>query len=262
MTEGVRTAALAAAVAVGDRYGLPTGAPEVLNDGSNLLVRLGSVVARVATTTALIRPGVEAWLARDVALARFAAERGVPVISPCDDPPAGPHIVDGLAVTLWPFTRHDRGEVASPGEVGRLLGELHQVLRDFPGEMPAGGTSTDVLRMLDLLDTPSTPAAELARLRARAAEVISRAAAASADRPSQVLHGDPHPANLLLTSAGPRWIDFEDAYFGRSGGISRCCARPRCWTGAPRWPPTPARRPSVTSSRSSRCASCRGCAGC
>ncbi|MQA62848.1 MAG: aminoglycoside phosphotransferase family protein, partial [Actinophytocola sp.] len=37
---------MAAAVAVGDHFGLPTGTPEVLNDGSNLLVRLGPVVAR------------------------------------------------------------------------------------------------------------------------------------------------------------------------------------------------------------------------
>lgn len=123
--------ALAAASRVGARFGLPADTASVLADGSNVLVRMGSVVARVATTTALVRPGVADWLARDVALARFAAGRGLPVVAPCAAPIAGPHQVDGFAVTLWPFTLHRPELVPAPDVVGSLLGELHQALREF-----------------------------------------------------------------------------------------------------------------------------------
>ena len=83
-------------------FGVRVDAPVVLNDGANLLLHLAPapVVARVATATAVIRPGVAAWLARDVALAGFLDARGVPVTRPAEELSAGPgpHERDGLAV--------------------------------------------------------------------------------------------------------------------------------------------------------------------
>jgi hypothetical protein len=76
-----------AAVEVARRHGLPADDPEVLRERSNLLVRLGAVVARVPATTRLVRPAPERWLARDVEVSRFLAERGVRVVSPTTDPP-------------------------------------------------------------------------------------------------------------------------------------------------------------------------------
>jgi hypothetical protein len=56
-----QSAAVAAAVAVARDLGLVVDQPEVVADRSNLIVRLrpAAVVARVATTTAALRPEPE-----------------------------------------------------------------------------------------------------------------------------------------------------------------------------------------------------------
>src|SRR5689334_373823 len=82
--------AVGAAVAVASSYGLRAD-PEVLKDGANTLVRLGPVVARVATETARARAGVRAWIERDMRVARHVAARGVLAAYRATDPPAGPH---------------------------------------------------------------------------------------------------------------------------------------------------------------------------
>lgn len=85
MVDDYLTSALDAAVEVGRRLGLPSHAPEVLAQRSNVLVRLGPAVARVPATTRLMRPGITAWMARDVALSAFLAARDAPVIPPFED---------------------------------------------------------------------------------------------------------------------------------------------------------------------------------
>ncbi|WP_425427398.1 hypothetical protein [Amycolatopsis sulphurea] len=100
MTGSHTAAAVAVAVATGRRFGLPTDRAAVLHERSNVLVRMGPVVARVPGTTRLLRPDPTPWLARDVAVSTYLTERGVRVVSPTTDPPAGPHIAAGLPVTL------------------------------------------------------------------------------------------------------------------------------------------------------------------
>ncbi|WP_236794911.1 phosphotransferase [Amycolatopsis sp. GM8] len=195
----VRTA-LDTAVAVGRRLGLATEAPEVLAERSNVLVRLGSVVARVPATTRLLRPGVEAWMARDVALSAFLAERDAPVIPPYEDP--GPHFANNLPVTLWHFTRHDPGHVFAPAEAGGLLATLHAALREFPGDLGEAGPVGDLRRALDFVDDE------------RMHEAAARVVAGLPELPVQPLHGDAHVRNLMLSEHGPRWFDFEDTWRG------------------------------------------------
>jgi hypothetical protein len=252
MTDAVLASAVAAAVRVCAPLGLPAAEPSVLQDGSNVLVRVGSVVVRVATTTALVRPGVHAWLARDIALARFAADRGLPVVRPLDDPLAGPHHVDGFALTVWPFTPHEPAAVVSPAELGLMLGELHAALREscvpdrescLPdrescppdrGSCPPDrescvpvqthGPLADVDQILRVLDARDAPPGELAQLGELAEVHVDRAAQAAAALPRQVLHGDPHPGNVLVTPGGPRWIDFEDTWCGPVAWDLACLA--------------------------------------
>ncbi|HEU5475564.1 MAG TPA: phosphotransferase [Actinophytocola sp.] len=161
--------------------------------------------------SALIRPGVAAWLARDVDLARYLAARGIPVALPCTDPPAGPHRHGELALTFWRYVPHDPGAVPDTAEVARSLSAMHTALRGYPGELPADGPLGDIARSLDLLERRgSVHAAGLHRLRAAAI----RLRAAVAELPTQPLHGDPHTGNVLATSDGPVWIDFEDTWRG------------------------------------------------
>ncbi|UQS23051.1 phosphotransferase [Amycolatopsis thermalba] len=201
MGDRYTTAAVAAAVEVGKRFQLPAEYPEVLATRSNVLVRLGAIVARVPGTTLVARPGVLQSLAREVALSSFLEMRDSPVIPPFESP--GPHLANGLPVTLWRFTRHDPDHVFSAAEVAWSLAELHAALRGFPDELDAPGPLAEARSWIARFDLP----AELA-------DEVEALAAVLPDGPAQALHGDAHPGNLLATASGPRWLDFEDTWAG------------------------------------------------
>jgi aminoglycoside phosphotransferase (APT) family kinase protein len=215
---------LAAAVAVARRLGMRDVDPVVLKDSSNLLVHLrpAPVVARVATTTALVRSDVASWLERELALARYLAGRGAPAAAPSADLPPGPHRHDGLALSLWTHLPHDPDRMPPPEPVGRLLADLHRALRDYPDELPVAAPLDDVDGVLALLDrTGGTAEDDLALLRAhrdRLAETLHTSG------PTQPLHGDAHPGNLLLTADGPVWNDFEDTWRGPVAWDLACLA--------------------------------------
>jgi hypothetical protein len=66
------------------------------------------------TGTAVLHDDAEQWLAREVAVAAFLAERTDLVVPPSDILPPGPHEQDRLWMTLWKFVPHDAQ--ASPPE--------------------------------------------------------------------------------------------------------------------------------------------------
>ncbi|MCR6481864.1 phosphotransferase [Amycolatopsis sp. OK19-0408] len=202
MADEYTRTAVRAALAVTARLGLPTRAPAVLHERSNVLVRLGPLVARVPGTTRLARPG-PAWQERDLAVSRFLTERGVRVVTPATDPPAGPHFAEGLPVTLWNWTPHDPDHRYAPDVVARSLAGVHAALREFPGELPRRGPLDDLARIFDRHDLDP-------RLRAEA----DRLGALLPDVAVQPLHGDAHPGNLIATPEGPCWLDFEDTWRG------------------------------------------------
>ena len=105
---------LAAAVALAGRLGFPSCEPVVLSNRGNLLVYFpaASLVARVATLTAWTRRDPFRWLAREVAVARYIAGLGGPVVPPASGVDPGPHWQDGFAISLW--------EHAAPGTVAKL----------------------------------------------------------------------------------------------------------------------------------------------
>ncbi|MGW4486515.1 phosphotransferase [Amycolatopsis sp. NPDC004368] len=207
MADPYTASALAAALSVARRHGLATGSAEVLHDRSNVLVRLGSVVARVPGTTRLLRPDATAWLARDVAVSRYLTQSGVLVVSPTTDPPAGPHFSGGLPVTLWHWTPHDPDHRHTPEEVASSLATVHRALLAYPGELPHRGPVDELLGALDRHGATMDGAAPALR-----AEAL-RLAAALPDS-TQALHGDAHPGNVIATAQGPCWLDFEDTWRG------------------------------------------------
>mgnify|MGYP003288606587 CR=1 FL=1 len=193
--------------------------PRVLSDRSNLIVELAPapVVARVATSTADVRPGgARGWLARDVALAAHLAAAGADVVRPARTPPAGPHMEDGLAMTFWEKVKHDASSAPAPREAGEALGRLHQALEDFPGDLPPFSALLDecdaVIERLDertaaseRLGAPSVSAspamspASADRLRSAVEDIRSTTAAAGL--PPRPLHGDASRSNLLACLA-------------------------------------------------------------
>jgi hypothetical protein len=206
---------LAAALSVGREQGLDCGEPEVLSSRGNLLVRLGPapVVARVATLTAWLRSEPSGWLAREVAVAGYAAACGGPVVAPTALADPGPHRSGGLAVSLWAFVPPSPRRPA-PAEAGEALARLHLATAGFPGELPSLAPLreqiSDGLAVLER-ERAADPAV-LSALRARHAEILAELARGSA--PERVLHGDAHGGNLLWSGSGWLWTDLEETCRG------------------------------------------------
>lgn len=211
--------AVTAAVAVARAHGVRCAAPEVLANKANTLVRLAPApfVARVATTTGLLRGGARDALAREVALARYLAEAGAPVVPPAGALPPGPHVRDGLAMTLWPYfpAAPDGPQTPGPDRFGGMLRELHDVLAGYPGPLPYLGTPYgDIAAVLDGALPPGAAPELTAGRRRELGERFARLRVALDGRPGRPLHGDAHPGNLLPTRHGWRWNDLEDTCAG------------------------------------------------
>ena len=189
--------------------------------GSNVLVHLkpAPVVARVMTGTAVLHGDVEQWLAREVAVGAFVAERSDLVVAPTDLLPPGPHVQDGLWMTLWKFVPHDpEAPPPEPRQLGGSLRRLHGALVDFPGDLAPLSETRDWLARLidDLRPSPSLTQQDIDRLRSELDALTPTVFESSL--PAQALHGDVSRSNLLRTESGPVWIDLEDV-----------CAGPVAW---------------------------------
>ena len=212
---------LAAAQAVAREHGVACDEAVRIAGGSNVLVHLkpAPVVARVMTGTSVLHDDVEQWLAREVAVGAFVAERSDLVVAPTDVMPPGPHLHDGLWMTLWKFVAHDaQAPPPEPRQLGRSLRRLHAVLADFPGDLAPLGETRDWLERLldDLRPSPALTQQDIDWLRCKLDALTP--AVFESSLPAQALHGDVSMSNLLRTQSGPVWIDLEDV-----------CAGPVAW---------------------------------
>ncbi len=212
---------LAAAQAVAREHGVACDEAVRIAAGSNVLVHLkpAPVVARVMTGTAVLHDDVEQWLAREVAVAAFVAERSDLVVPPSDMLPPGPHERDGLWMTLWQFVPHDaQAPPPEPRELGLSLRRLHAALAGFPGDLAPLSETRDWLERLLVQLRPSAVLTrqDIDRLRSKL-EALTPAVFESS-LPAQALHGDASMSNLLRTETGLVWNDLEDV-----------CAGPVAW---------------------------------
>ncbi|MGH3624031.1 MAG: phosphotransferase [Sciscionella sp.] len=212
---------LAAAVCVARERGLPADDPRVLSSRGNLQVHLAPapVVARVATLTAWTRRDPFVWLAREVAVAGYAARRGAPIVPPTDLVDPGPVWSEGFTVSLWSYLSTSGRRVGS-AESGEALGRLHAALVGYPAALP---TLAPVHEQVDdglaaLERAAAVDAEQLVALRAVHEKVVTELDGLGGA--SIVLHGDSHPGNLLHAkdTGGWRWIDLEET-----------CRGPREW---------------------------------
>ncbi|WP_338696235.1 aminoglycoside phosphotransferase family protein [Streptomyces sp. Q6] len=193
-----RTAALDTATALG----LPATEALVLHDSNKLTLRLlpCDVVARVA-------PAAHGVARFEIALAQRLTEAGCPVATPA----CGPRVLerDGFDITLWTYyAPTPRPEIPAPA-YAQALHRLHSGMRTL--DVPTPHYTDRIAQAMRLLADPDrTPAladADRALLRATLSD-LSRVVAEHGG-PEQLLHGEPHPGNLLATESGPRFIDFE-----------------------------------------------------
>ena len=202
--------AVTAAVAVATEQGLQVTEAIPVGTGSNVIVHLrpSPIVARVMSGTVVLHPDPHAWLTRELAVGAFLAERTTAIVAPTKEIDPGPYLHSNLWLSFWEHVEV-RTVAHEAAEVGRALRELHDALAEYPGPLPP---RSDLLGEIDwILNALSgeDDQAELCAERDRVAEVVLERSAAA-----QPIHGDASFSNLLATSSGPRWNDFEDVCIG------------------------------------------------
>jgi hypothetical protein len=191
-------------------HGITPDRCDILQDGSTLVLRLtDSLVARVVTDLDGPREG-SAWFARENAVAQHLARHGAPVIPIHPDLPPGPHERLGYTLNFWQYVTSIPAE-PEPEIIGSTLYHCHEILRTFPDPLPEIAILTESLALLETLDRRGLfPSATLTLLHDRLVPAI----AILAGFPHQPLHGDAHPGNLMHTTLGLLWTDWEDTFSG------------------------------------------------
>ncbi|HAZ43487.1 MAG TPA: antibiotic transporter [Cyanobacteria bacterium UBA11369] len=209
--------AVAAAVSVATAHGVSIDDPQVIADAYSVRIHLkpAPIVARVSTITAILRSGIESWLLRELSVAEFLASKGAPVIPPSDILPPGAHYYDGLFMTFWRYFQPVSDALPESAIVGRMLAELHAVLRDYPGDLPLlAPPLNDIPRGLERIERVGDilPASDLRLLQETYDKLLPQLHnSASLLQP---LHGDANALNLIPTAEGLLWNDFEDTCRG------------------------------------------------
>jgi hypothetical protein len=191
-------------------HGVEPDRCDVLQNGNTLVLRLtDSLVARVITDRDGPRQG-GAWFEREIAVAKYLAERGAPVIPLHPRLPPGPHEQLGFTLNFWQFVTAVDQE-AAPAETGRTLHQCHALLRDYAGWLPQLAIPVESLALLETLERRALfPQETLSLLRQR----LESSLEAISQCPLQPLHGDAHPGNVMNTADGPLWTDWEDTFLG------------------------------------------------
>lgn len=197
------TRAIAAATSVAASLDLPASDAIVVHNSDRLALRLTpcDVLARVA------RP-VHTAAQFEVELAQRLAEAGCPVglLEPRVDPRV--YSRDGFEVTLWiyyePVTPH-----VSPAGYARALERLHAGLRK--ADAPSPRFTDRIAEAEEVVASPdlSPELADADRVFLSSRLVSLRRAIDDRGAVEQLLHGEPHPGNVLSTNNGPLFIDLE-----------------------------------------------------
>jgi Ser/Thr protein kinase RdoA (MazF antagonist) len=195
--------AVAAAASVAADLGVPVHDVSIIQNSNKLALRLlpGELFARVAPVGQEV-----AALEVELALQLIAAKAPVVAL----DARVAPLVYhrDGFVVTLW--TYYDTSPVAlSPAAYADALERLHAGMRKVDLATPHFTDRIEEAHQL-VANRDRTPALDAAG-RALLLETL-KSVRQNIDRigaSEQILHGEPHPGNVLNTTDGPLFIDLE-----------------------------------------------------
>ncbi|MEX0955510.1 MAG: aminoglycoside phosphotransferase family protein [Rhizobiaceae bacterium] len=200
--------AIAAAMSIASAHGLTVDDAVVLQNSNKLTVHLlpCDALARIA-------PLAQQVAQFEVDLARQLAETGSPAVALEHRVP--PHVFerDGFLVTFWSYHPSVTPRITST-DYADALGRLHVGMRKIDHKTPH---FTDRIAEAERLlashhRTPNLADVDRAflsgMLKSLKSSIIERGAA------EQLLHGEPHPGNVLSTKFGPLFIDLETCCHG------------------------------------------------
>ena len=182
----------------------------VVHNSNRIAVRLTpcDVLARVSP------PAHQAGAEFEVEVARRLAETDSPVaeLEPRVEPRV--YVRDDFAITLWTYYEPVAPSDIAPADYARALIRLHAGLRQIDlGAPHFTDRVADAQRLVaDREQTPDLLGADRELL----SNSLSRVRTAISGRGDgeQLLHGEPHPGNLLNTRRGPLFIDLETCCHG------------------------------------------------
>ena len=196
--------AVAAAMSTASALGLESTNAIVLHDSNKLALRLlpCDVLARVAHVAHQVAEF-------EVELAQRLAETDSPVAAL--EPRVEPRVYerDGFVVTLWTYYEPVTPREVSPVDYANALGRLHAGMRKLDVTTPHFTDRVAEAQQL-VASRDHTPALADAD-RELLSSTLGSLRRAIGDRggAEQLLHGEPHPGNVLNTKNGPRFIDLE-----------------------------------------------------
>ena len=204
MEVGLVSRAMTAATGLAQALGLPVDDVVVLHSSNKLALRLlpCDVVARVAV-------GGHAVAALEVELARQLAAAASPVAALAPGVEPRLHERDGFTVTFWTFYESVVPGLDAAATYADALHRLHAGLRGVDIETPhfLDRVAEAERLVADQQQTPTLAAADRRLLLSTLQDARERIRSRGADE--QLLHGEPHPGNVLHTTDGPLFIDFE-----------------------------------------------------
>ncbi|MCV7113664.1 phosphotransferase [Mycolicibacterium setense] len=195
-------------VAVAATHGLRCTQPRILRDRSNLLLWLfpTPVVARVPRLSRVIRPNPERHLRAELEIALHLRSHGLPVVQPSPEIAHGPHRITHGYCTFWQH-HHLIDIQPHPAELTESIAAMHKALLTFHGDLTDFGPLADLRHGSERLTWTEPERTQLANTIAWFDQSLANVI-------SQPLHGDTHPGNILATTHGTLWTDFEDAWVG------------------------------------------------
>jgi len=175
----------------------------VLHDSNKLTLRLlpCDVVARVA-------PVAHQVAQFEVELAQRLAESGCPVAAL--EPRVEPRVYerDGFLVTLWTYYEPVTSREASPADYANALERLHAGMRKLDVPTPHFTERVESAQQL-VASRDRTPALADADRELLGDTLRSLRQVIGERGGEQLLHGEPHPGNVLPTKHGLLFIDLE-----------------------------------------------------
>ena len=196
--------AVVAAISVASSVDLTVDDAVVLHNSNKLTVRLlpCDVVARVA-------PVAHQVAQFEVELAQRLADSGCPVAAL--EPRVAPDLYqrDGFVVTLWTYYEPTTPREVSPADYAHALERLHAGMRTLDVPAPHFTDRVDSAQQL-VASRDRTPAlADADRVLLGDTLRDLRRLIDERGGGEQLLHGEPHPGNLLTTKTELLFIDLE-----------------------------------------------------
>jgi hypothetical protein len=196
--------AVAAAMSIASSLDLTVDDAIVLHDSNKLTLRLlpCDVLARVA-------PVAHQAAQFEIELARRLAESDSPVAAL--EARVEPRVYerDGFVVTLWTYYEPAKPGEVSPAGYAKALERLHAGMRKLDVPTPHFTDRVEQAQQL-VTSRDHTPAlAEVDRELLGNTLRSLRKVIGERDAAEQLLHGEPHPGNLLATKNGLLFIDLE-----------------------------------------------------